>query len=102
MGSTSVLRAYGDKQYFTDLAMMGAVDTINTVFAIGSKDRSPNSPFAAVLPTQSTGPNATPAIVSKAVHFAVSAGMLGVHALGPVKDRMARFALGVDSSGKVV
>ena len=97
-----MLRVYGDKQYFTDLAMMGVVDTINTVFAMGSKDRSLKSPFAAVPPSQPTGPNVAPAIVNKAVHFAVSAGMLGVHALGPVKDRVARFALGVDSSGKVV
>ena len=34
----------------------------------------------------------------KVKQFLRSAGMLGIHQLGPVKNRIAKFAMGVDSS----
>lgn len=72
IGDEKVLRAYSKKRYAENLAVMGAVDTINNIFK----------------PAMIGGEKA-----DKLKSFVRSAGMLGVHALPTIKNRLASVAM---------
>jgi ubiquinone biosynthesis monooxygenase Coq6 len=72
IGDPKVLSAYSTKRYAENLAIMGAVDTINNVFK----------------PAMVGGDKAT-----KLKNFVRSAGMLGVHALPSLKNGLASVAM---------
>ena len=90
IGSVQLLRTYESKRYYSNLSMMTIVDTLNTIFSIGKSD--PNSP-ASGTPLSVSG-------VEKVALFLRSAGMLGVHGLGPFKERIAKLAMGMGKNGK--
>ena len=72
IGDEKVLRAYSKKRYAENLAVMGAIDTINNIFK----------------PAMIGGEKA-----DKLKSFLRSAGMLGVHALPTIKNRLATVAM---------
>lgn len=67
---------------------MSIVDTLNTIFSIGKSD--PSSP-ASATPATSSG-------IEKVALFLRSAGMLGIHGIGPFKGRIAKLAMGMGSN----
>jgi ubiquinone biosynthesis monooxygenase Coq6 len=78
IGDIAVLRPYASKRYAENLAVMGAVDLINTLFK----------------PALVGGEGAT-----KAKAFLRSAGMLGIHALPGLKSRVVRTAAKMGMKG---
>ena len=71
IGDASMLQAlYGRRQYARNLAMMGTVDGLNSLFGYN----------------EGAG--------SRAVRMARGVGMLALNSLGPLKDRIARIATG--------
>jgi ubiquinone biosynthesis monooxygenase Coq6 len=83
-GSTRVLSKYGSERYKHNLAMMGLVDVLNSFF----KDRIDIPIMSEVLNSQNLP-------FAKGKQLARSLGMLGVHNLGPIKQEMAKFAMGL-------
>ena len=72
IGDETVLSSYSKKRYAENLAVMGAIDTINNIFK----------------PAMVGGERA-----DKLKSFVRSAGMLGVHALPTIKNRLASVAM---------
>lgn len=71
IGNAQMLQAlYGRQQYARNLAMMGTVDGLNSLFSYN----------------QGAG--------SRTVQMARGVGMLALNSLGPLKDRIAKFATG--------
>lgn len=79
-GNIDTLNDYGNKAYLRNLAMLGAVDTIDKVFSVGSSAKP-----------------STPALVAKMESLARlrSLGLLGVHGAGPLKNAIAKYAMGI-------
>ena len=75
-------REYGAPQYAANLAMMGAVDGLGRVFALGGGGWGGEG-------------------VPRVLQMLRGAGMLAINALGPVKSRIAARAMGVDSGSGV-
>uniref|UniRef100_A0A7S3M4D1 FAD-binding domain-containing protein n=1 Tax=Spumella elongata TaxID=89044 RepID=A0A7S3M4D1_9STRA len=118
IGQASLLKSYEKERYVKNLSMMTLVDGINTVF----KDEHATRPVASSssaasasshttnqdkkdthekdyvsFSAQATRPGDLP-FVPKMKQFLRSAGMLGIHQLGPVKNKIAKFAMGLDNS----
>lgn len=66
--------------------MMSIVDSLNTIFSIGKTD--PKAPAGVSSSSSGSG-------VEKAALFLRSAGMLGIHGIGPFKGRIAKMAMGM-------
>lgn len=107
IGHAGLLKDYERERYTRNLAMMSLVDGINTVF----KDQHATRPVASSSSAQpdvadsseeenvSFAPRASVGdlpLVPKVKQFLRSAGMLGIHQLGPVKNKIAKFAMGLD------
>jgi hypothetical protein len=110
IGNGAVLQEYERERYVKDLGMMSLVDGINRVFKDSSGAQQPAAynpaPDSAPQDAQTVGAQAFPGAAKvrperldagpKLKQFLRSAGMLGIHQLGPVKSRIAKFAMGVD------
>ena len=79
-------REYGAPQYAANLAMMGAVDGLGRVFALGGGGG---------------GGGWRGGRLPRVLQMLRGAGMLAINALGPVKSRIAARAMGVDSGSGV-
>ncbi len=126
IGQASLLKSYEKERYVKNLSMMTLVDGINTVFKDEHATRpvasSSSAAAASSFSTSSTlnqdekdtprdasdkdyvsfsaqasRPGDLP-FVPKVKQFLRSAGMLGIHQLGPVKNKMAKFAMGLDNT----
>lgn len=109
IGHASLLKAYERERYAKNLGMMSLVDGINSVF----KDKHATRPVASSSSTTETSdsvggeehvsfaPRSSVGdlpLVPKVKQFLRSAGMLGIHQLGPVKNKIAKFAMGLDAN----
>lgn len=83
IGKEFTLRSYNDERYAANLAMMATVDTINTIFAENKKHLIPSDDDA-----DST--------FYKAKRSLRSIGMIGVHTIPQIKQKIAKFATGLD------
>lgn len=87
-GSIAVLQPYEDKRYAANLAMMGTVDALDMIF----KDNLfPSKEFSSM--PMSSGRN-----VQMLKQYARSLGMIGIHNFPSIKNRIAKFATGLDLS----
>jgi 2-polyprenyl-6-methoxyphenol hydroxylase-like FAD-dependent oxidoreductase len=116
IGNAATLTQYERDRYVKNLGMMALVDGINTMFKDGNHATARAVPPAAedtdfvagdTLGTTSSAADYNRevrpeqlALGSKVKQFLRSAGMLGIHQLGPLKGKIAKFAMGVDSNVK--
>lgn len=131
IGNASMLKDYERERYVKNLGMMSLVDTINTVFKdsrgaypassnVRQAETSNNNESAGAYASSDGGADAGKGAESvdfgqsvrknvagalnfmpKTKQFLRSAGMLGIHQLGPVKNKIAKFAMGLDSNNAV-
>lgn len=120
IGNATVLTQYERDRYVKNLAMMSLVDGINAMFKDGRTAAPAGAQGQYVRPkgadfvsgdhagTTVTGAEDSAAaedrvrperldLLPKVKQLVRSAGMLGIHQLGPLKGRIARFAMGVDN-----
>jgi 2-polyprenyl-6-methoxyphenol hydroxylase-like FAD-dependent oxidoreductase len=102
IGNATVLQEYERERYVKNLGMMTLVDGINRVFKDGTgAQHKMGAGAAAQEAEQALGATKVRPerleVGPKLKQFLRSAGMLGIHQLGPVKSRIAKFAMGVDS-----
>lgn len=94
-----VLQSYHRDRYAKNLAMLSIVDIINTIFNDTTAAHAASGGAAAG--GNESGPAAATAKtlhgLEKGKQLLRSLGMLGVHQLGPLKKRIARFAMGMDT-----
>lgn len=119
IGNATALGEYERERYVKNLGMMALVDGINRVFkdaprAYPSSSETPPSSGATTENAWTVGEDGgvdankerfgtrmkpeSLDLGPKVKQFLRSAGMLGIHKLGPVKNRIAKFAMGVDST----
>jgi hypothetical protein len=89
-----VLRAYEGDRKVKNLGMLGIIDGINNLFSDGrgawqGMGRGEGQVQVQSPPVSSLAPS------TKKRQFLRSFGMLGVHSLGAIKHRIAKFAMGL-------
>jgi len=90
IGDPMTLQKYEKDRFGKNLGMMGIVDGINTMFHDPHVGRNGGSQSTKRVPVSAL--DALP----KCKQFLRSVGMLGIHQLGPVKHKIAKFAMGLD------